>query len=313
MIKYLSRVHTVNCKGIAILIIIICHLSALIFPTKIARLTTPLGGIGVAIFLFLSGYGINESYKEKKLNKYWKKRIINVIVPYLIIFFIYGIINYHKLDTLKLLKLFFTIEEVNNYYYWYIGYQLICYIIFFITVTLSQNKVQKNILLSLFFGICFLLFNEIRAEQSVSFMLGIIVSDNKNIKENINNTAITITLLIIGILALGLKQIDIVRHLPNVLFKFIQLAIKLSLGIALINITYKINNNKLMNNINKILNTIGKYSYEIFLSHGLAILVFESNKNNKLNLILFFIITIIVSYLLKKMTNKIKNICLERK
>ena len=52
----LSRIgggnYTTSLKGIAIVIIILCHTMGCR-----PRVFTPLGGIGVAMFLILSGYG----------------------------------------------------------------------------------------------------------------------------------------------------------------------------------------------------------------------------------------------------------------
>ena len=59
---YMSFEHTNSCRAVAALIIMLQHVAG-----KFGfRIFTPLGGIGVAIFLILSGYGLNESYKRKK-------------------------------------------------------------------------------------------------------------------------------------------------------------------------------------------------------------------------------------------------------
>lgn len=55
-------------KGVAILLVIICHVG-----NDFTRLFTPLGGIGGAILLILSGYGLTCSYARNGLKDYWKK------------------------------------------------------------------------------------------------------------------------------------------------------------------------------------------------------------------------------------------------
>lgn len=60
--KFMSIQHTSICRAVAAIIIILQHVSGRFG----IRYLTPLGGIGVAIFLILSGYGLNESYKKKK-------------------------------------------------------------------------------------------------------------------------------------------------------------------------------------------------------------------------------------------------------
>ena len=163
--------------------------------------------------------------------------------------------------------------------------------------------------MTILFTICFLTLNELRAEQTLSFLLGVLVSDYQSLKEKIKVPKTTITLFLTGITMLAFKQIDIVRTFPKIIVKFIQLMIKLPLGIVLINIVHLMMNNK---HIKKTLNVIGKYSYEIFLTHGIAILIFKTSNNNILNIILFIFITIISSYILNKITNILKNQLIER-
>ncbi len=50
-------------KGIAILSVIICHAMGTFAQGRITWFT-PLGGVGVAIFLLLSAYGLNESWNK---------------------------------------------------------------------------------------------------------------------------------------------------------------------------------------------------------------------------------------------------------
>lgn len=50
-------------KGLAILSVILCHAAGTFGQGRFV-LFTPLGGIGVAIFLLLSAYGLNESWNK---------------------------------------------------------------------------------------------------------------------------------------------------------------------------------------------------------------------------------------------------------
>lgn len=43
---------------------------------------SPLGGTGVALFLLLSGFGLNESFKTHGLSCYWRKKSLRVLMPY---------------------------------------------------------------------------------------------------------------------------------------------------------------------------------------------------------------------------------------
>ena len=59
--EFMSKSHTNICRGVAAIIIVFQHVAGGFG----VRYLTPLGGIGVAIFLILSGYGLNESFKRK--------------------------------------------------------------------------------------------------------------------------------------------------------------------------------------------------------------------------------------------------------
>lgn len=63
----MDRNHTIEDKGLAILLVILCHAAGTFGQGKFV-LFTPLGGIGVAIFLLLSGYGLNESWNNLAKN-----------------------------------------------------------------------------------------------------------------------------------------------------------------------------------------------------------------------------------------------------
>lgn len=65
---FMSIPHTMTCRAIAATGVIISHIAG-------HRFFTPLGGIGVSIFLILSGYGVCESYKRKGLGGVLEKQI----------------------------------------------------------------------------------------------------------------------------------------------------------------------------------------------------------------------------------------------
>ena len=64
---FLSRDNTMVYKGVAITSVILCHFMGT-FGSGNVTLFTPLGGIGVAIFLILSGFGLNESWNKLENN-----------------------------------------------------------------------------------------------------------------------------------------------------------------------------------------------------------------------------------------------------
>lgn len=75
MTDLLPRESSLYSKGIAIILVVLSHFAGLY--TNL-RYFSFFGGVGVSVFLILSGYGISSSIEKNKLNDFWKKRLISV-------------------------------------------------------------------------------------------------------------------------------------------------------------------------------------------------------------------------------------------
>ena len=95
--------------GLAAILIIICHLPAhgVQMPHVISKLIQ-YGGLGVDIFLFLSGLGMSYSLKKVEMTlggaiKWYVKRFSRLLIPYLLLmvpcFAVYAVMNDWTLDT----------------------------------------------------------------------------------------------------------------------------------------------------------------------------------------------------------------------
>lgn len=75
-------------RGIAILLIMTQHLAGHLGT----NIFTPFGGIGVAIFLVLSGFGLNESFKKNGINGFLTRKFYRIWLPFFLFYiFIYVI------------------------------------------------------------------------------------------------------------------------------------------------------------------------------------------------------------------------------
>ena len=78
---FMGREFTEILKGIAIIFVFLNHVG----NVNNVRFVAPLGGIGVALFLICSGYGLNDSAKKGfSSRKYWFKRLLAFFAPYMI-------------------------------------------------------------------------------------------------------------------------------------------------------------------------------------------------------------------------------------
>lgn len=125
---------------------------------------------------------------------------------------------------------------------------------------------HKITVFMVFSVVSFLGLKEIEAEQAMSFLTGIVLSEYKKseVMRKHSNWKTGIFLLAIGIVALAIKQTDFIRNSPQIIYNFIQLLIKLPCGLGicfmLLSIGKKLNL--------KIFAVIGVISYELYLVHG---------------------------------------------
>lgn len=253
--KYLSLDTSTILRGIAILLVIFQHFGGS-FGTN---LLTPLGGTGVAIFLVLSGFGLNESFKKKGLDYYWRNRTIRVFIPYFI--FISLISCCSKNFDIRIYLLDILGIKTS---YWYIGFLLKQYIVYYIATRFFYKfRLQIIFVTSIIF--IFILPN-IEAEQGLSFLLGVLISENYNkvcSSKLFTKNILIFSFICIGTIFLAIKQLPIIREYEgHYIWHWIQLFIKLPYAIFFILIIHKLPIFK-----SKFLIFIGIISYELYLVH----------------------------------------------
>lgn len=132
-------------RGVAILLIMIQHLAG-----HWTNVFTPFGGIGVAMFLLLSRFGLNESCKKNGMGGFLTKKFYRIWLPFFL-FYVFLYLFKENMDILSFLRNVFSVEQSG--YYWYIHYLIRCYIVFWIV-----NKYVKNISGGAIFFLLFLAF-----------------------------------------------------------------------------------------------------------------------------------------------------------
>ena len=270
----ISRNDTNILKGIAILLVMFCHFWAL-YGGKFNRLATPLGGIGVSLFLMLSGYGLRISWRKHGISYWWRKRIIAVLIPYVIS----RIIAYWLWNPLNIKSFLYDITLLQPGYMhgWYMQYLLWWYVAFYFSSRIASDKSRFLYgLLAIFSLFLFLTTVSLKAEQSISFLAGVVLADCLSIdKLKQMNYKIIILLFIISFVFLLIKQINYIRNSPPLLFKFVELIIKISSGGGICLAVLKFN---ILGPIFlKALKWIGLISYELYLIHGYILVRTQRN------------------------------------
>ena len=131
-----SKKQTTCIKGIAILLVILGHLS----------LIDCSGAWGVHLFLIISGYGMYCSYESSGLKLFWKKRMEAVWEPYFfctITFLLVRIFLHEKFSIANVIGSLIGLDFGLNIdpTMWYISYIFAMYTIFFFAIKIKNRKV----------------------------------------------------------------------------------------------------------------------------------------------------------------------------
>lgn len=253
----LSQENTLWMKGVSALMIMLMHFIMQIdgYP----RFLNIFGSLGVAVFLFLSGFGLNESFKEKGLDNYWRKRFVRVILPCWIVF----------VFRLPFLEKFNISQFVHNIVFidsdlWFVVYILRWYIVYWIAKKFLPKHTTAILAIFSFYSI---FQQQLWSEQSFSFFVGYIFSQKYEKIKTISNRGILIFTLVCvtyGIIFLLLKELPYIRTFIGTLpFNVILLNIKLPISMFFITLP------KLLPTVKKLrfVNWCGKVSYELYIVH----------------------------------------------
>lgn len=319
-------------KGIAVYMLLWHHLfynSSVDVINGIYSLTGILAyysKVCVAIFLVLSGYGLTESYKKKRLKAidFYKKTLKKLYLNYWLIWIIFvpiGVIFfertfdsvYIKNITIKFIINFLGFQRIFGYEgynatWWFMSLILGLYILYPLFIGTVRKNLNASILIS--FLIMFIPNIKIFGTEIIfvysswifPFVLGIFLSEKRtldNIKNSKNKWKIPLLILLLVFLCIFRLFGKVITEVR--IDGFIAVTIISLIYIFLSNIKY----------ISYGLEWIGKHSFDIFLFHTFIYYYYFSSfiYSFKYPLLIFInllIICCIISYLLEKIKKSIR-------
>ncbi len=254
----MSLDYTTVMRGVAILMVMLQHLSGFVFGS---RVFTPFGGGGVAIFLIISGYGLTLSSEKKGLEGFWRKKAVRVFFPWMVVWAAMVAIRGYgsegcSIDTLFLLSRF----------NWYLQYLLACYAVFYVAHRWCHR--YRFWLLGTFAVATFALWGNIQAEQGASFIVGCLLAERGRFFSWTRGHLrwIAVVALVAFVVSLGIKQVGSVRALMDsvpLVGHSVNLCLKFSLAafvMAACFVAFPVVNGAWSK-------WIGKISYELYLVH----------------------------------------------
>lgn len=94
--EWLPASLTTELKGLSIIMIVLSHVGYfLVTDTRFLWPLTIMAGVGVNLFLFLSGFGLTASQLQKDLSiwQFYKKRLVKIFVPFWLSLFVFLILD----------------------------------------------------------------------------------------------------------------------------------------------------------------------------------------------------------------------------
>lgn len=310
---YLGVQSTNGLKGFLALCIVFHHLSKWVTTGTEFSNFSYMGTYIVSVFFFLSGYGLymQNERKENYLDNFLVKRLLKILIPFIIIssiYLVYGSINGQVLSSSFFIDLFKKGRTII-YNGWFVDVIILMYIFFYISFKLFRNKtisITINILLIIVYivfavklGYDFWIYN-----SSLPFILGLIWAKNKKYIDGIlNNYYFIILVIILGVLFLSHKYeviLERIHRVDNYSYAFAANLDNIIFTLFFILIVRKIDFS------NKYLLFLGKISFELYMIHGLVMSIFGKYfVTSRLNDVIFTILVLIVSISLAWLINLI--------
>lgn len=317
--------NTTALRGILALGIVICHMTVRVdYHIPFIGLGV-LGSIGVGIFFFLSGYSLIISSKKKPeyFNSFLKKRGGRIIIPFagmmmLWIIIVCGGIGYPFYDVIKSLIKGYPVSNS-----WYVFASIYCYILFWLAFyKLNKKKENKIGIIIVTIGLIIYVYvtsvvfqwNDWWYKTIECFLIGILwgiyfEDIQKFIREKYS--FILVVLLVFSVISYLFPSIW--RRVFSVQGEYIWFINDLLMGLSFTLLTaillYKIDI------CNRVTLFLGNISYEIYLLHGLVMVVLDSLGKQFWNLhieqevygVLVFIITIVAATFFHEVNKSISN------
>lgn len=290
--EYLSLQNTICLKGILAICIVLCHLwgpllegnpslSDGIIGNTIGRICTVLGYLSVALFLFLSGYGLCVQYQRKGeayLKGFLLKRVLPLYIINVFLILFYSISNVllgEGISWKDVLQSFFFGQTVISKG-WYLQAILVWYLLFFIVFKyIKGDKAQIAAMVVAFLVyllVCLIIKLESTWYEGVfCLVLGVIWAKYlKKINETLSkNKWFVLSILIVGLLfaaSFVFGNFSFLQKPARIAVKSIS-ACTFTILIVLFLRVIPINN--------IITHFLGKISLEIYVFHGFFLMLYR--------------------------------------
>lgn len=307
---YLSKSNTDSIKAVCAIIIVFHHITneiscgSFFFPFQF------IGFLAVALFFFFSGYGLTFSLlnNSKYMSNFLKKRLTKICIPVglaTIIYVAYELFTSHSFNPIRLLTQFLGDSPIvrNS---WFIIVIIYLYICFFFSFKIIKNQKAQWIVFYILLALwSFGMFMPHWSPTIIAFGLGVVFAKRKQVFDSFfrkNNILILLISLIsfIVIMFVRMKSHGIIQGILSV-FASVTFVLLIVCCLTKAKIS------------NPILSFLSRISLEIYLYHGLIMLILNKSEFISSSPSIYIFLTLLFTLLLAWLMYLTKNCLFDRK
>lgn len=170
-------------RGAMAMVVLLHHFSGYYKPAYFLMPFQHVGYLLVAMFFFLSGYGVCAGFLRRSgyLQSFWKKRFISLYLPYLVSILIYGAVDsfvYQKGTFFaRIIPSLVGIHSISPLG-WYVGALMLMYAVFYASAMQKNQRMRKLVFMALFglvyMGLWLLPIDEVWTRSLIGFPIGLV-------------------------------------------------------------------------------------------------------------------------------------------
>ena len=312
-VDYLSNKSTKSLKGLLALLIIFHHISQKITTGENFSNFEYMGRYIVALFFFLSGYGLYFQYSNNAtyMENFLKKRLVRIFIPFFIFIVIY-VIYRATLGEVVNVDFFLSFwKDHSNIIYngWFINSIIVLYVIFYVSFMNKDSKISEYKLVFLTLVYIFWKAYQDHGDWEyvsiMAFLLGVFWMKNRVSIDKLLEKNYFIFLVSFSILMYVFHYYEDIMKNIGITNKYVYYGIVGNLCTMVFVVYFLLLTNKL-NFSNKYLDFLGDISFEIYMIHGLVMhylgkFFVSSGVNDVLYTIVVLFVSIVFTYYIKKL------------
>ena len=312
-VDYLSNKSTKSLKGLLALLIIFHHISQKVTTGENFSNFEYMGRYIVALFFFLSGYGLYFQYSNNVnyMKNFLRKRLVRIFIPFYVFIVIYVIYRATLGEVINMDFFLSFWKDHSNIIYngWFVNSIIVLSVIFYISFVRNNSKTSFYTLTVLTLVYIFWKVYQDHGDweyvSMMAFLLGIFWMKNRVSIDKIIEKNYFISLVLFSVLMYIFRHYEVIMENIGITNKYVYYGIVGNICTMVFVVYFLLLTNKL-NFSNKYLDFLGDISFEIYMIHGLVMHYFgkffvSSNVNDVLYTIVVFFVSIVFAYYIKKL------------